>query len=66
MERLIEVRIFGNSVINRGAKRKTEVQYDAPFGAILWDSLQRRRAEGGWERIAREWPSSCRMFDLGR
>ena len=38
MERLIEVRIFGNSVINGGAKKKTEVQYDAPFGAILWDS----------------------------
>ena len=38
MERLIEVRVFGNSVINRGAKRETEVQYDAPFGAILWDS----------------------------
>ena len=38
MERLIEVRIFGNSVINRGAKRETEVQYDASFGDILWDS----------------------------
>ena len=66
MERLIEVGICGNAIVNGGAWRKTEVQHDTPFGAILMDSLQRRHADRGCERIAREWPSSSRMSELCR
>ena len=64
MERLIKVRIFWNSIVDRGARREAEIEDDAPFRAVFGDDLQWRCSDRGWERIIRECPSGGSVFEL--